>query len=280
MPLKIVSGIIIIYLAYCVLIYTCQRQILFPRSQIPAFPALETRPAGVEISHIQMPFGKTETWFLKPEKKEGQGQIPVVIFAHGNAELIDFWPDMMRGFLLRGIGVLLVEYPGYGRSDGIPTQESITETFTAAYDHLIRRQDINASRIILFGRSVGGGAICQLAARRPSAAMILMSTFTSIRSFAHRFLAPGFLIRDPFDNQAVVSGYNNPLLLIHGRFDEIIPYSHSRHLKKAAPHARLVSYSCGHNDCPPNESVFWQDIEKFLFDAGILPASIKNGIIN
>ena len=81
----------------------------------------------------------------------------MVIFAHGNGELIDYWPDELKKFNDFGLGVLLVEYPGYGRSDGTPTQKSISEAFEAAYDMLVSRPDVDAERIILFGRSVGGG---------------------------------------------------------------------------------------------------------------------------
>jgi hypothetical protein len=78
------------------------------------------------------------------------------------------------------------------------------------------------------------------------------------------------LVRDPFDNFAVLRRYTGPLLLVHGKQDEVIPYSHSKRLLDAAPNARLISYDCGHNDCPPNWQTFWQEIESFLRQAGIL----------
>ena len=114
-----------------------------------------------------------------------------------------------------------------------------------------------------------GESICDLAAKRPSAALILMSTFTSARSFAHKYMAPGFLIRDPFDNLSVVRSYTNPVLIMHGKFDEIIPYSHGKTLYKAAKDGKMVTYPSGHNDCPPDWDVFWQDIEIFLHKINI-----------
>ena len=144
-----------------------------------------------------------------------------------------------------------------------PSQESISETFTRAYDKLAARPDVDPARIVFFGRSLGGGAVCDLAAKRPAAALILMSCFTSVRSFAIRYLAPSFLIRDPFDNLAVVRDYSGPVLVIHGRFDEIIPFGHGKALHEAARNGKMIAYDAGHNDCPPDWAVFWRDAERF-----------------
>lgn len=192
-----------------------------------------------------------------------------VIFGHGNGELIDYWPNELARFSEMGIGLLIVEYPGYGRSAGSPSQESISETFTRAYDKLAAHPDVDPARIVFFGRSLGGGAVCDLVAKRPAAALILMSCFTSVRSFAIRYLAPSFLIRDPFDNLAVVRDYSGPVLVIHGRFDEIIPFGHGKALHEAARNGKMIAYEAGHNDCPPDWAVFWRDAEEFLKATGI-----------
>ena len=213
--------------------------------------------------------GRVEAWFLPPPLDDLAKPAPAIIFAHGNAELIDYWPQELRGFSSNGIGLLLVEYPGYGRSEGTPSQESIVETLMIAYDTLIAREDVDPSQIVLFGRSLGGGAVLALADRRPSAALILMSTFTSITSFASRFLVPGFLVRDPFDSLASIASYNGPILIIHGRHDTLVPHKHGETLYHAARHARMVTYDCNHTDCPSSWEIFWQDVIVFLKNAGI-----------
>ena len=268
--LKFIIWGLIIYVAYVGLVFLMARQIIFPRSQIGYSPVQPDSAQQVEKRWLETSFGKVETWYLLPISESHARPVPAVIFAHGNAELIDYSPGELKPFTEMGIGVLLVEYPGYGRSDGRPSQKSITEAFIAAYDMLIARGDIDPQKIILYGRSIGGGVVCALAATRPSAAMILVSTFTSIRSFAIRFLVPGFLVRDPFDNLKVVQNYSNPILLIHGRHDEIIPYRHGVALSKVAENHKFVTYDCGHNDCPPNWEQFWQDIFLFLQEAGII----------
>jgi len=243
---------------------------MFPRYQIPQPPSTEMNIAGLEKIWLDTAVGKVEAWFIPPLRHHAGTPAPAVIFGHGNGELIDFWPEELIRFTQFGLALLLVEYPGYGRSAGKPTQSSITETFTAAYDNLMSRPDVDPKRIILFGRSLGGGAVCTLARHRPSAALLLMSTFISARSFAKNFLVPPFMVRDPFDNLAVVKNYPNPVLILHGKHDTVIAYSHAKALHAAGKQAELITYNAGHNDCPPDWNVFWQDVEGFLRKNGII----------
>lgn len=266
----IALGFLLLYLTYCSLLFLFQRHILFPRGQIEAPSPMANNISDLEKIWLDTNEGKVEAWFFPPAPGHVTEPAPAAIFAHGNAELIDFWPGEFKKFALLGIGVLLVEYPGYGRSEGSPSQRSIVETFVAAYDALIARKDVDPSRIVLFGRSLGGGAVCALAAKRPSAALILLSTFTSVRSCASRFLVPGFLVLDPFDNLAVVGSYSGPVLIIHGRNDNLIPHKHGVALYRAARRAKMLTYDCQHNDCPPSWDTFWRDVESFLVDAEII----------
>ena len=267
--LKYILWPLLLYTVYCGLLFLLQRQIMFPRYQIQPYQA-EPKIAGLEKIWLDTDGGKVEAWFVLPVNPLADKPAPAVIFGHGNGELIDFWPQELINFARLGIALLLVEYPGYGRSAGKPSQKSISQTFTAAYDKLISRQDIDPSRIIFFGRSLGGGAVCSLARHKPSATLILMSTFTSAKSFAKNFLVPPLLVRDPFDNLTVVKNYPNPVLIIHGKQDTIIPFSHGKALHQAAKQAEMIVYNAGHNDCPPDWDVFWKDVEGFLRRHGII----------
>jgi pimeloyl-ACP methyl ester carboxylesterase len=267
---KIIMWVLIFYCGYCIFLFLMQRSILFPRNHIPSPTQTEIVIPGLEKIWLNMEFGKIETWYLPPVSGSQTKPAPAVIFGHGNGELIDYWPEALQNFNRMGIGLMLVEYPGYGRSSGTPSQKSITGTFVAAYDALISRDDVDLSRIILFGRSVGGGAVCALARHRPSAALILMSTFTSVQSMAAKFLTPKFLVRDPFNNLEIIKGYRGPVLVIHGQDDRIIPFAHGANLHRAAKNSQLITYESGHNDCPPDWNQFWQDIALFLTDHKII----------
>ena len=166
---------------------------------------------------------------------------------------------------------MMVEYPGYGRSEGSPSQKTISAALQKAYDVLAARPDIDAKRIILMGRSVGAGAACQLASRRPVCAVILISPFTSVTAFAPRYLVPPFLVRDPLDNLAVMRSYKKPVLIFHGTRDDIIPYQHGKTLAESAENSRLVSFECGHNDMPTTAPRFWNEIDAFFRQALIFP---------
>ncbi|MDY6952247.1 MAG: alpha/beta hydrolase [Thermodesulfobacteriota bacterium] len=268
--LEIILGVLLLYVAYCCLLFLFQRQVVFPRHHIGAPLGMAKGIPGLERILLKTSYGKVEAWFLPATTNPGGGPTPAVIFAHGNGELIDFWPHEFGPATALGLGVLLVEYPGYGRSEGSPSQRSITEAFVAAYDTLAAREDVDRSRIVLLGRSLGGGAVCCLAARRPSAGLMLLSTFTSVRACASQFLVPRFLVLDPFDNLAVVGSYAGPVLVMHGKRDTLIPYRHGVALLEAAKDGTMLSYDCQHNDCPPNWHGFWKDATPFLRHAGII----------
>jgi len=264
---RLVLTAAVLYATYCALLYVFQRHLIFPALFVGS-PEYSPPSFPLERLWVDIPGGRVEGWLLLSPEAEPERK-PLVIFAHGNGELIDIWPETFQGLTQRGLHVLLLEYPGYGRSTGKPTQRNITRALCAAYDRLITRPDVDPSRIIFMGRSIGGGAICALAAQRPSAALVLMSTFTSLRPFAVQYLAPSFLIRDPFDNHAVVSSYPGPVLIVHGKHDAVVPYAHGKALAQAARRGRFLTYDADHNDCPPDWEAFFDALTAFLKEAHV-----------
>ena len=238
-----------------------QRSLMYPRPDAPASPP--PLPPG-SLSFAIGPDRDVEAWFLRPPA-EGS-HFPLLIFMHGNGELIDHWLPAFEELSRRGIGVLLVEYPGYGRSGGTPNQGSITETVASAYDVAVEIAGVDRKAIIAYGRSLGGGAACQLAMIRPISGLILESTFTSLPALASRLGFPGFLVQDRFPNLEVISTLKIPLMVIHGEHDELIPVEHGEALAEAAG-VPLLRLSCGHNDCPRpwNEIQSFLEREKFLY---------------
>jgi len=267
---KIVLWFFCFYLAYCGLLFFIQRHIMFPCIKTSELSNISENMPDIEKNWINAGCGKIETWFIPPSSQHGQSPRPAVIFAHGNAEIIDQWPERLKKFTELGIGVLLVEYPGYGRSTGSPSQKSITEAFVAAYDALILRKDVDPSEIILIGRSIGGGAACALATKRPSAMLILMSSFINTKTMASKYHAPDFLVLDTFDNISTVKSYSGPVLIVHGKNDEVIHYGHGLTLFNAAKRGKMLTYNCGHNDCPPDWDIFQKEIKSILQEAGII----------
>jgi fermentation-respiration switch protein FrsA (DUF1100 family) len=258
----VVIGAVALLGLYWLLLFLLQRSILFPRSQVGArLP----RPADAKQIWLSPPASRVEAWLLPPTRASAAPS-PLILYTHGNGELIDFWPQAFDEPRAWGFGVLLVEYPGYGSSAGEPSEASIREAVLAAYDWALAQPDVDRSRIIAHGRSLGGGAACLLARERPLAALILESTFTSVRAFAHRFAAPQFLVRDPFDNLAALGSFHEPTLVLHGEQDDVIPLAHGELLAQATDSAKFVRMPCGHNDC----EVPWPAVHQFLVEARLL----------
>ena len=253
---------LLVLVGYYGALFLGQRRLLYPRPRGP----LRAEPiAG--IAHVQFAGvdGAVHAWYAPPRSSEAATH-PAIVFAHGNGERAEDWLDGFRDLQDAGIAVLIVEYPGYGIADGSPTQTSITNAIVAGYDWLGGQKDVDRKRIVAYGRSLGGGAAAQLAARRPVAALILESSFTSVRAFAGQFFAPGFLVRDPFDTLAVLAQYRAPLLVLHGTRDAIAPVAHGHALAAAVPGATFVPLPCGHNDCPRP----WTAVVAFLSRHAIL----------
>lgn len=260
--LRITLSLAGIYLAYCALLFVFQRQMLFPRHMAMTLDEMPVKFPRLERIWLPLPNMRVEAWFLPAGQPDRAA--PAIILAHGNAETIDFLPEEFHRFTTRGVALMMVEFPGYGRSEGTPTQQAIAATMEKAHETLTARADVDAERIILMGRSLGAGAACQLAARRPSRALILISAFTSVKAFAPRYLVPPFLVKDPFDNLSVIRSYRQPLLIFHGTQDGIIPYRHGKTLAAAAANGKLVTFKAGHNDLLTDDPRFWEEIDAFL----------------
>jgi pimeloyl-ACP methyl ester carboxylesterase len=262
-----------------ILTFMLVRWVLFPRSVLR--PRLDAGASvrGLEKLSLSTREGPVEAWFLPADHDGSQPPAPVVVFAHGNGELIEDWPEALEPYRRMGLHVLLPEYRGYGNSAGSPSELAIVEDYIRFYDLVRGRVDVDATRIVLHGRSLGGGVVCALARERPAAALVLESTFTSVPDVAKKWFVPGRLIRDRFDSQAVVRALDVPILVVHGTCDRVVPYEHGVALARAGKRARLVSYECDHNDLPRKTDGFWTEIHRFLTEEGLAPRSeVPNGL--
>lgn len=205
---------------------------------------------------------------MPPSGASLESPAPVVLFAHGNGELIEHWPDALAPYLDLGIGVLLPEYRGYGRSAGHPSERTIVEDCRWFLERVQRRADVG-DQTILHGRSIGGGVVCALSRHVEVDAMVLWSTFTTLPDVARRFGFPGFLVPDRFDNLAALRDVRAPTFIVHGRDDALIPVSHAHRLAAVASDAELHLYEAGHNDCPPSRSGHWLALARFLRAASL-----------
>ena len=263
------------YLVWAGMLFLMQRTMIFPGAgggpTTAPSPLFDTR----ETLWEQGSDSKAEAWFLPASGATPDAPAPLVVFAHGNNEYIDDFRTLMASYHRMGMHVLMGEYRGYGRSTGTPSEQGIADDFEAFLSTVLDRPDVDGSRVVYHGRSLGGGVVCALSRRRAPAALVLQSTFVSIAEMARRYFLPAFLVRDPFDNIGYVSSSDVPVLIMHGTRDSMIPFSQAERLHNSAANGRLISYACDHNDCPPDSTVYWRDLEHFYRETGVLKTPVK-----
>nr|AFK43874.1 unknown [Lotus japonicus] len=229
---------------------------------------------------------RLHSWFIKlfPDCRG-----PTILFFQENAGNIARRLEMVRIMLQQlQCNIFLLSYRGYGASDGYPSQHGITKDAQAALDHLSQRSDIDTSRIVVFGRSLGGAVGAGLTKNNPDkvAALILENTFTSILDMAGVLLpflkwfiggsgskGPrllNFLVRSPWSTIDVVGKIKQPILFLSGLQDEMIPPSHMQMLyAKAATHNNqclFVEFPTGmHMDTwMTGGDRYWSTVREFL----------------
>ncbi|MCB9852512.1 MAG: alpha/beta hydrolase [Phycisphaerales bacterium] len=272
-PMQIIRNLILIYVTYCVIVFFAQRWLIFPDWIAPEPSADEKYDATTTVLTRDIDGGKVVAWFVPAAGASAENPKPLVIFLHGNAEIIDTQEDRIAGYRALGCSVLIPEYRGYGRSAGQPSQQALVDDAEYFLDIALKRPDVDPNRLVIHGRSMGGGIAAQLAARHNPRVLILGSTFTSMRTLGSRkALVPSFLIRHPMDTESVLHNLDVPLLIFHGSKDDIIDVSYGRELNAIAKHSRLVELDCSHNDFPGDEDDrYWNEIRGFLEENGVLP---------
>lgn len=253
-------------LAYALVMFVLQRRIVFPGAQRESPRATAVAPAAARQVWLDASFGRVEAWFFP----SAAANAPTVVFAHGNGELIEDWAVPMETLSGSGVNALLVEFPGYGYSEGEPSRESIRETFNEAFDWLVDQGEVADDRIVAYGRSVGGGVAADLSRERPVRALALQSTFSSAAALARRAFLPGFLVLDRFDNVRAVADFEGPVLVMHGVGDDVIPYDHAESLARARAGLEVVQIACGHNDCEAAWPEIVSSLTTFLRGNGLM----------
>lgn len=196
-------------------------------------------------------------WFFLRDPKS-----KVILLSHGNAGNISHRTYLISLLLNQGLSVLAYDYQGYGKSEGKPTIANVCEDGLSAFDYLVKEKNYSPQDIILYGESLGGGITCHIAKNRKPGALILQSTFSSLPSVAKKvykifhFVPSIAYPKNKLDNLALVKDKHPPLLIIHGKVDEIIPFSEAELLNKNATEPKLYKpiKGAGHNNLYPSFS--------------------------
>jgi hypothetical protein len=263
---KLIPKLLPIILLICFCEFTActhpVRRLVFQQHKIQPVPSFPKETTHFDRFWLKTEQGDVEWWLFKADGVDVSQKGPAVLMAHGNRELIDFYMNRAHAYQRLGYTVLLGEYRGYGRSAGRPSRTRIGSDFKRFYDQLASMPIVDSESIVFHGRSLGGAVLSELSRHRLASAIIVESTFTSIKEMAHG--APDFLLSDNYDTLSALLDYQGPILIIHGTEDNVVPVRHAFEIKKQIPTAELILYDCGHSDGPPVWAIYWKDISTFL----------------
>ncbi len=243
--LVLLAVLLSIYLAVCTFVWVKQESLLFfPVQELVGSP----RALGMEFTDLDVqvkPGVNLSGWKIPPPPSATK---PIwVLHCHGNGGNISHRLEVAKVLHDLGFGVVLFDYRGYGKSTGqLHSQADVIEDAEAML------KSLPAGKQVLFGESLGGGAVCQLALKHPVEAVILQSTFSSLNSRAadsYPFLPIRLLSRYPFDNLAALRTLTIPKLVMHSPNDEVTSVSHGRKLFDEATEPKMWGeLRGGHND--------------------------------
>ncbi len=239
-----------VYAVILALVFFNQNRLLY----LPNLPSRELAATpgqfglAYEDVHFQAEDGVSlHGWFVPRA-----GTARTLLFFHGNAGNISHRLDSVAIFARLGLHVFIIDYRGYGRSAGKPSEAGTYLDATAAWRYLTVTRGVKASDIVIFGRSVGGALAIELATRVEPGALIVESTFTSVPDLAAKLyplLPVRQLARLHYRSLERIGAARCPVLVLHSEDDEIIPFSHGQHLYQAAPEPKaFFAMRGGHND--------------------------------
>ena len=257
LPIWVILSSVIAYICFCIFLFFYQPRLIF-------FPSanLEKTPLYFNISYqdiwlpVEIPNKKSQlihAWWMKADKPSNK----VLLYLHGNSLNIGANINRANFFRELGFSVLLIDYRGYGRSQGsFPRESKVYQDAVAAWDYLHNKQKIPSGQIFIYGHSLGGAIAVDLAAKKSGAAgLIVESSFTSIQDMValkkmFSIFPVDLILTQRFESSKKLSNLKMPVLFIHGLNDSTVPAFMSRNLYTLAPEPKkLVTIpNAGHND--------------------------------
>ncbi|HWN98873.1 MAG TPA: alpha/beta hydrolase [Blastocatellia bacterium] len=211
--------------------------------EVDNIPAVEGEfvPKVEDCSFIASDGVRLHGWYCTPMHKSNSALVTVpadmtLLWLHGNAGNISYRYEMIRALMRLPVRVFIIDYRGYGKSEGKPNEQGLYLDARAAWDHLVDERRVAPNRIIIFGKSLGGVPAIDLATHVDPAGLIVQSSFTSAGDMAATVLPflPRAFLHTKMDSLSKIPQVGCPKLFIHSRSDEVVPYELGRRLYEAA----------------------------------------------
>jgi uncharacterized protein len=264
--LKMLITFLIALCMFMVFLYSRQEKMIFypqPISQRELSEIIR-RYQNVEDIKIKSKDGTIiRGWLLKTPHSTIS---PLVMYFGGNAEEVSYLIGEFDKF--SGWSLALMNYRGYGLSEGKPGEKALFDDALASYDYFVKRGDVDNKSIIAMGRSLGSGVAVYLAQQRPVKGLILVTPFDSIKSVAQEkfpFLPVSLLLKHPFDSVSRAPSIKAPLLALAAKDDTIFPLHHVQRLVDSwgGPYTLKILEGVDHNTIDLNPQ-YWPSVEDFL----------------
>jgi fermentation-respiration switch protein FrsA (DUF1100 family) len=259
---RLAIGLALTYLGVVVVFLLLENWLLFH----PAGPNEWMAPPNPTIKDVELTAAdgtKIHGWWFPRHDTQ-----LALLYFHGNSGNLSFDGEAMLQLGERlGVSVLIIDYPGYGKSGGKPSEAGCYAAADAAYAWLTSDRAISGDKILIFGDSLGGGVAVDLASRQPHRALILTKTFTSMADVGQRlypWLPVRWLITNRFESLVKLDKCRQPIFIAHGTADDLVPFSHGEKLFQAAhePKQFLRIDAATHNDALPVK--FFVELKAFL----------------
>jgi len=266
---KMAGVILLAYFAMVGVVYVMQPQLLYMPSSA-SFTTPQEQGLAYEDVRLETEDGETlHAWYVPSQADRG-----TVLFAHGNAGNITHRMDSIRIWHDLGFNTLIFDYRGYGESTGSPNEEGTYRDAAAAWTWLTDERNKSAGDIILFGRSLGAAVVTELATRTEPGALILESPFISVPELGAKlypWLPVRTLSRFDYPIRDRMDEVHSPVLVIHSRDDDIVPFEQGRAVFEAANEPKtFFELSGGHNDGFLRAGdAYPQALDSFLRDVGL-----------
>lgn len=221
------------------------KSVFFPMKNLEYFPDF----IGLAFEDVYIDTAdnlKINGWFIP----NGDSRFTLLFF-HGNGGNIGHRLEKIKLLYSAGLNIFIIDYRGYGKSQGRPSERGLYLDARAAYDYLADKRNIAADNIILYGESLGGAVAIDLAAQTKVKAIIIEEVFTNIGDMAKIIypILPAFLISTKFDSLSKVKNIRGAKLFIHSVNDEIVPFELGKKLyNQAGQPKKLIAIQGAHNN--------------------------------